>query len=284
MAKILLSNDKMKLFNTFKPISSVLQKYISYYYIDIADNENYRNEYICYPHYNNTITIYKNHTGTFSTSHSIISFDSAAMPLQVFTPLREYTLKVTQIGAVHKIGIVFKPFGINQFLANRIPINQLISSPAFCFFKNDFILTLFEQSDFGQIAPALDDALLALLSPIQNIYIEEAIQFFETHESELRIDELAVRLGVSRKHLNRLFKKHIGTTAQKYRSIIRFRQLMNHKLHTQDSLTSLSHRAYYSDQSHFIKECKFLTGVTPLRFFRDGTILGEEDTFWKFTG
>lgn len=274
----------MRVFKTFKSSSSLLEKYISYYYVDIADCENYHSEYICYPHYNNTISLYKNHEGIFHSGRAFINFKSSAAPLQIFTPLRESTLKVTQKGPIHKIGIVFKSFGINQFLDNSIPINEVISSPAFYFFENDFILSLFENDDLGQIASALDEALVKRLSPIQNIYIEKTILFFEAHGSEFTIDELAVELGISRKHLNRVFKKYIGTSVQKYRSIFKFRQLMSHKFnsHYNDNLTTLAHRCDYTDQSHFIKHCKLLTGLTPLRFFRECKILGTEGTFWKF--
>lgn len=275
----------MKAFETVKPVNRLLQKHISYYYLDITDSENYRSEYICYPHYNNTISLYKSHIGTFSSGRSLIDFQKSAPPLQIFTPLRESILKVTQNGPVYKIGIVFKPFGINQFLATGIPINELISSPSFYFFENDFILRLFEMLDLGEIALALDEALLKILTPVQNSYIEKTILSFEAPDNDKTIDELAVNLGISRKHLNRLFKKHIGTSVQKYRSIVRFRQLMNNKfnIHSEDSLTALSHRLHYADQSHFIKQCKLLTGLTPSQFFKEGTNLGAEDTFWKFT-
>jgi len=78
---------------------------------------------------------------------------------------------------------------------------------------------------------------------------------------------------------------HIDTTSQKYRKIVRFRQLMAYKLQSvqQSSYTTLSHKANYTDQSHFIKTCKQITGFAPSQFFREGKIVGSEDTFWKFS-
>ncbi len=226
----------MKVFETFQPKDEQLRKYVSYYYIDIAEVCDYQNEYVCYPHYNNTISFYKSHTVSFLDGHSEINFEHDAAPLQIFTPLRETILKVTQRGPVHKIGIVFETFGINQF---------------------------------------------------ENAYIEKAIELFHSPTNDLNIDELAeLKLGISRKQLNRIFKKFVGTTAQKYRSIVRFRQLMNYRLanDVHPSLTALSHQAHYTDQSHFIKACKQLTGLTPSQFFKEGRIVGSEDTFWRFTG
>lgn len=125
----------MRIFETIKPGHQLLQKYISYYYLDRADEQDYCNEYICYPHYNNTISLYQSHTASLQNHHSIVNFDKYAPPLQIFTPLRENTLKVTQKGPVYKIGIVFEPLGIHQFLREEIAINERACSPTFHFLR-----------------------------------------------------------------------------------------------------------------------------------------------------
>lgn len=276
----------MRIFETIKPRNKLLKKYISYYYIDFADGDDYFNEYICYPHFNNTISLYKSHDIIFKIGHSIIYFKKNVLPLQIFTPFRENTLKITQKGPIHKIGIVFKPFGVNQFLAKQIEINKVFSSPSFNFFENEFVLQLFNNDGIENISATLEEELIKKLIPIENSYIEQAIYMFHDSENESSIDELAkLKIGISRKHLNRLFQKHIGTTPQKYRMVVRFRQLMYYRLRSvqQNNYTTLSHKAHYTDQSHFIKACKQFTGLTPSQFFKEGEIVGSEDTFWKFT-
>lgn len=275
----------MRLFETFKLDNPLLQKYISYYYIDIADDEFYRNEYICYPHYNNTISLYKNHEVNFIDKHSQIIYNPNSSPLQIFTPLRETILKVTQTGPVHKIGIVFEPFGINQFLSSTLNIGERRSSPDFSFFEDEFLNKLFQLKSLESVKQELNKALLDKFFPNVNDYVAKAIQLFHTSIDEISIDDIAEnKLGITRKHLNSLFKRYIGTTPQKYRSIVRFRQLMNYKLNksTLSNLTALSHQVHYTDQSHFIKACKQLTGLKPSQFFKDGKIVGSEDIFWNF--
>ncbi|RZK54979.1 MAG: AraC family transcriptional regulator [Pedobacter sp.] len=275
----------MRIFETLKPADKKISNYVSYYYLDIATETDYSNEYICYPHYNNTVSLYKSHEVSFDDSHSQIHFKSGLKPIEIFTPLRENTLKVTQIGPVHKIGIVFEPFGINHFISSSTGVNQRSSSPEFTLFDQAFLNDLFTDNDFSKIVNKLDQYLISIFSEVQNPYLSKAINLLHESTDELNIDELAeTKLGISRKHLNRIFKKYMGTTAQKYKSIVRFRQLMNHKLqqNNNDNLSSLSHQAHYTDQSHFIKACKQLTGLTPSQFFKDGKIVGSEDTFWKF--
>ncbi|MCZ4243600.1 helix-turn-helix domain-containing protein [Pedobacter punctiformis] len=275
----------MRIFETIKPTNKLLEKYISYYYIDIADD--YFNEYICYPHINNTVSLYKSHTINYVVGNSIINFEKGGSPLQIFTPLREKLLKVTQHGPVHKIGIVFKPFGINQFLASEMEMNKIVASPSFMFFEAKFLHLLFSENNLANIVPAMEEQLTKMLRPIENFYIEKALEILHNTANETNIDKLAATdLGISRKHLQRLFNKFLGTTPQKYKAIVRFRKLMNHQFNDeqQHNLTSLSHQAHYTDQSHFIKTCKQLTGLTPANFFKKGKIIGSEDTFWNFTG
>jgi len=275
----------MRIFETLKPENNLLKNYISYYYIDIADDLDYFSEYICYPHYNNTVSLYKSHTVAFYPENSVISFNEDEAPLQIFTPIREKILKVTQNGPVHKIGIVFNTLGINQFLNKDFNIYQIVSSPSFMLFENEFVLQLFEENNLQKIASLLDNKLLNSFIKFTNSYLEKAIPLLHIVENDFNIDQLAeLKLGISRKHLNRLFKKHVGITPQKFRTIVRFRQLMEYKLKTQQqsNYTSLSHQAHYTDQSHFIKACKQLTNLTPSQFFKEGKIIGSEDTFWNF--
>lgn len=275
----------MRTFETFKPINELLRKYISYYYLDIADEETYFNEYICYPHYNTTVSFYKSHLSSLCHRHSATHYQEGAAPLQIFTPLREEPLKVSQNGPVYKIAIVFEPLGINQF-TNGIDLTARQTSPGFELFRQRELELLFEEPTSQQIVLRLENLLLERFKPVRNDYVSQALLYFHEPQNDWLIDEIAEKkLGIGRKQLNRLFKQYLGTSPQKYRSIVRFRQLMDHKLRKEDqqSYTSLSHQAHYTDQSHFIRACKQLTGLTPSQFFRDGKIVGSEDTFWKFT-
>jgi len=275
----------MRIFETIKPKDKILKKYISYYYIDVADNDDYFNEYICYPHYNNTISLYKSHVLSFDEGHSHITFNNDCLPLQIFTPLREEILRVTQKGPVYKIGIVFNPFGINQFLRQEIKMNELVSSPSFQFFEDDFLLRLFSERNIERSIDMLEIQLLENFRNVENSYVTRAIELLHEPENEFGIDALAeTKIGISRKHLNRLFQKYIGTTPQTYRKIVRFRQLMDFKLNAvkENNYGSLSYQVNYADQSHFIKACKQLTNLTPSQFFKEGKIVGSEDIFWNF--
>jgi len=272
----------MRIFKTFNPKSTTLLPYISYYYLDVATDDNYFNEYICYPHFNYTISLYQSHVSTLADQHTTITYQEGQKPLQLFTPLREQVLKVTQHGPVHKIAVVFNPLGLQQF-SKQDAIGQKIQ--LIDFFSKQELLSVFATTDIDHITDLLDSYLISRFQQIEKPYLEKAISLFHTSYDDLSIEDLAENtLGISRKQLNRQFQKHIGTSAQKYRSIVRFRQLMDYKLKSKntDNFTALSHKAHYTDQSHFIKSCKQLTGLTPSQFFKDGKLLGAKDIFWNF--
>jgi len=273
----------MHIFETFKPENKLIRKYVSYYYLHVSDEQSEKNEYICYPHYNNTISLYKSHRFKYEQDHSIVQFDVESKPVQIYTPIRERPLKVTQAGAVFKIAIVFNPFGINQFsgASSLLPFNA-----NFSFFDEQEIMLLFQTTEIQKFVDLFDSMLIKRYVKVENIYIEAALDLFRDNVTNISIDSLAEhKLGISRKHLNRLFHKYLDISPQKYRSIVRFRELMANKLNSNSdqSLSALSHQANYTDQSHFVKVCKLLTGASPAKFFNDGKVIGKEDTFWKFS-
>ena len=101
-------------FDTFKPKNLTIKEYVDYYYLDIKPN-NVINEFQCFPHFNNTISLYKSH---IRLKNGKIKFKETAKPFQIFTPIREKVLNVKQSGKVYRIVIVFHPLGIQQFYEN----------------------------------------------------------------------------------------------------------------------------------------------------------------------
>jgi len=276
----------MKIFKTFKPNHTIVQKYISYYYLDVCDSEGYFNEYNCYPHINTTLSFYKSNIFEQNKNHNTVIYRENSPYLKLITPIRESILKVTQIGKVHKIAAVFEPLGINQFLVPR-KIKEKTSS-IFNEFNpgiDVYLDEVFNTFDDKKIVTLLDAFFLGRLSTFNNEYLEKALYFFSDIDNTQTINEIAEKnLGISRKHLNQLFISYLNITPQKFRMIVRFRYLMNVRSRFIDdmNLTKLAYYANYADQSHFIKACRQLTGLKPKDFFDSLKTVGSEDIFWTF--
>lgn len=263
-------------FKTFKPKSSIVKKYVDYYYLDIKDN-NVIYEFECFPNFNNSISLYKSHI-RLETKEVI--YDETAPPCQIFTPIREKVLHVKQSGKVYRIVVVFPPLGIHQFYKN-LDFTDYITD--YEFFTQQELSEIFSTIDTDVHTDLLDKCLEKRFSKFENIILEKAIDYIFNHYENFSVAEISKEIGVSRQHLNRLFQAHLGVSVKKFNEIVLFRQTINKKLfeNPDRNFTELAHEFNFNDQSHFNKTYKNFTKNSPKSFFSKGTILGQEDTlFW----
>ncbi|WP_353163773.1 helix-turn-helix domain-containing protein [Empedobacter brevis] len=264
-----------EIFQTFKPKNSIIKKYVDYYYLDIKPN-NLINEFRCFPHFNNTISIYKSH---IRLENGDVKFNENLKPFQIFTPIREKVLNVKQLGKVHRIVIVFHPLGIQHFY-EKLNFADYITDCEF--FNPDELKKIFSTAQTELIAGFLDNALLNRFRKFDNQILEQAIQYIFSNYEKISVTELSTYIGISRQHLNRVFQFNLGVSIKKFHEIVLFRQSVNKKLfeNPKSNFTELAYEFNFSDQSHFNKSYKTLVENSPKIFFDKGTILGKEDTFW----
>lgn len=262
-------------FETFKPKHPLIAKFVDYYYLDIKP-DNTVTEFDCFPHYNNTISIYQSHR---RASNRDMIYDPSAAPFQIFTPIRETVLKVRQIGKVHRLVIVFHALGIQQFYRNFNFADYIMDVP---FFSQQELQALFASSEIENIRELLDRFLLERYQAFHNESMERAIQHIFMQYEVFSVENLAIELGISRRHLNRLFKGHFGVSIKKFHRIFLLRKLLELKLFDMptESFTRLAYELNYADQAHLNKAFKDLTQTSPNQFLKKGTLLGNEDTFW----
>jgi AraC-like DNA-binding protein len=85
---------------------------------------------------------------------------------------------------------------------------------------------------------------------------------------QVQVDELSERLNINRRQLERRFASVIGLSPKQLAKIIRLQatlKMLDNKHFT--SLTSLAYENGYFDQTHFIKDFKEFTGVSPSQFY-----------------
>ncbi|MDR2221691.1 MAG: helix-turn-helix domain-containing protein [Flavobacteriaceae bacterium] len=264
-------------FQTFSPIHPIIKQYVDYYYLDIKPYNELK-EYQCFPHYNNTISIYKSH---ILNENDNVEYKENADACQIFTPIREQVLTVKQIGKVHRIVIVFHPLGIQQFYDG---LNFGASIKDFDFLSRNELEEIFKTFEIETLTELLDNSLRKRFKVFNHPILEEGIQYIYYRDSDFSVESLSEHMGISRQHINRLFKLHLGVSAKRFADIYRFRQTINKKIHctSEESLTELAHQFNFSDQSHFNKIYKTFTLMSPKNFFDKGTKLGNRDTFWHF--
>ena len=82
------------------------------------------------------------------------------------------------------------------------------------------------------------------------------------------VGDLTRELGISNKHLNRLFRRHVGTNPKTLARVQRFQGVvasLHGRIAPHDwARTALDHG--YNDQAHFISEFKACSGLTPTQY------------------
>jgi len=103
------------------------------------------------------------------------------------------------------------------------------------------------------------------------------VDFIKAQKGLVRFDFLTNHFNVNYKKIERLFNHFLGVNPKTFIRIIRF----NATIHVQSkasniSLTQLAYELGFFDQSHFIREFKTFTTLTPKDFFNKPLCYSEE--------
>jgi len=80
------------------------------------------------------------------------------------------------------------------------------------------------------------------------------------------IQDVAFKYGISSRYLQKLFLEFTGLTPKLFNKITRFQKSLALTNNNDQSLTWTAYQSGYFDQSHFIRDFKFFTGVSPSSF------------------
>ncbi|WP_207496956.1 AraC family transcriptional regulator [Aridibaculum aurantiacum] len=173
-------------------------------------------------------------------------------------------------GHTRLIKIQFKPSGIQQLLPlnmeefTNIPSVEL--EAIWGRSVNEAMEMLHEATDDENKIAILDNFFEKKLLPKRDnaAYIDYTVTQLEKFNGNLNIQNLETKLGISSRHLERLFRAKVGLTPKEISKIIRLNSAFS--CLEKDpcmSLTSLSYEAGYYDQAHFSKYFKKIAGISP---------------------
>lgn len=96
--------------------------------------------------------------------------------------------------------------------------------------------------------------------------MDTCISYIYSNFENVTICSLAKEMNITLRHFERLFKEEFGITPKKFQVSSRFHSTIRELLLTsgKDPLQIALDKGYY-DQSHFIKEFKSLSGLSPLQ-------------------
>ena len=127
-------------------------------------------------------------------------------------------------------------------------------------------------SEYAVLTTALECTTGTVMA-VENNALDELKTFLETHpEENFSLDDLAKRTRLDKFQLIRRFRAHYGLTPHRFQMQNRLRRARRACL-TATSFTDLALAAGFYDQSHFIREFRRATGITPSQYRRAGHIL-----------
>lgn len=180
-------------------------------------------------------------------------------------------LPIRSVGKNAMLGVRFNPHAGSAFVKDNIRQlhNQVVSYSDVAGKDVETLRQrLLNTEDWNVRISLVEHFLLTVLSGYQKKSDKRSIvtsvmqelkqdQFFDN------IEKVANRYGITSRYLQKLFLQHTGLTPKLYCKINRFQNSLKLVSRKDTSLTSIAFDCGYFDQSHFIREFKSFTGVTP---------------------
>lgn len=183
-------------------------------------------------------------------------------------------LGIKSIGKNTMLGVRFYAHSAAYFFKEGVSeFNNEISNGADLFGTSikDLHESLLEASDLKSRITLIEDYLLGrlVISDKQHTKIKligEIAASLKDNVNNEKIVSVSLRNNISTRYLTQLFSQYTGLAPKLFCKINRFQHSLN-LIHSNDQkLTGIAYDSGYFDQSHFIREFKSFTGVTPSSF------------------
>lgn len=180
-------------------------------------------------------------------------------------------LPIKSIGRNTMLGIRFYPHAAAYFVNDKVDLftNQVAD---FRDLSDDAVKTLYakllETPTWNKRVELVEAWLLNRLTLSERklnkiTVINDIMQEMTQSDFFDNIENVASRYGITSRYLQKLFLQYTGLTPKLYSKINRFQHSLRLVTQKDSSLTAIAYDSGYFDQSHFIREFKSFTGLTP---------------------
>ncbi len=189
--------------------------------------------YIAFPHINTSISFFRGVTVSRDNYEVVIEPNLIVPSPCCVEILGKYTQPVFVLykGDFEEVPIVFKPFGVNQFLpCDLIKYVSKYSQPFSAKNWLQFAPGLFREQNETKRIEALEEFLLANFQEIENETISKTLELLANADMDYSIETIASICSMNVKTFQRQFLKHITCTPSEYKRIARFRFALQTKV------------------------------------------------------
>lgn len=178
-------------------------------------------------------------------------------------------IRIEQRGLVHTTGVRFHlgglaPFAraaLRPFTDRTVPPHEVLGEGARAL--EETLRPLLDDPDAQ--ARALDAFFVDLLASAPPLdAFSRALALAVETRGAASVDAMAAAAGVSSRHLDRLFARHLGIPPKTLARVVRFQSALRALMQEPDgTLADVAASAGYFDQAHFIKDFRKMTGGVP---------------------
>ena len=247
-----------------------LRQYIHYYYVVETDHpDDFFPTQRVYPHGNIILVFHYRNPSLIRKPGE----ESYTEPKTVICGQQTCYYDLGLAGNTGMIFVVFAPFASGMFF--NIPMHEIID-------KNiRFEDVIGKEADIledkiqnavniSERIKIIDDFLMKSLSKNYTYpgQIQAAFGLIKKSDGLTTVESLGEVACLGKKQFERKFASFVGMYPKSYLRIVRFQNLLTRK-YQNDKLISVALENGFYDQSHFIREFKAFTGVTPGKFFNN---------------
>ncbi len=191
-----------------------------------------------------------------------------------------FPTKLQSKGELETIVVVFYPHAIATVF--NIPLSSFYNQEIDGFSLGDRNLNaladrVLNAEDVEEALRIIESWLLTRLneSAIYNLKrVEVSLQQLFLNSS-ISVEKMAQIACLSRKQFERVFFQAVGMKPKEYSNITRFQKSLWFMQNGFNSFTEIAYSCGYADQSHFIRECRRYSGVTPTELIKTQPIYSD---------
>ena len=271
-----------------KPNAAGLQNIIQYFIIFKSDTvENI--DYTTFPNTNLCLAIYKKNKIVVAQNDGrkhLFTFQGGQTYKSYLSGFHESNFHVSINAPIDEVCIIFHPAALRLF--SKVSYEELIHSDEVfqMLFPNQtdcFLEQLFEEENSHKRVLMLEKIFMENCT--RAFLSDRAREVIHTiyKGNDLKVKDLAKQLSMNESTLYRLFMDQIGQNPKSFLRTVRFRNALNGILEFEKpKLTGIAHQNHYTDQSHFIRDFKEITGQTPSQL-RNKTSIQQEELAWIYS-
>lgn len=185
-----------------------------------------------------------------------------------FAGFSDETMALELNSSIDFMGVRFKPgafYALYNINADEIMDKGSLFSNIE---KDELLLTILDEKSLEKRLEIFKKYLIKKVKDTYDTkFISIANELYESPKDQ-KVEDIALKLNCGEKQLFRLFKKNYGVSPKVLLNILRLHLCLTLLLEDNMELIDIAHECGFYDQSHFIKEIKRYTGISPLQLLK----------------